>query len=1170
MPKGKAKKDNPDLYQGSPESEVPSMAPQAVAHRRGGTHKVRDQDRTDSIYDTYNYKELLDTAKERGIYRRDMKKVEMAFALKHNDEEKRRAENDALTAHQRAQELAKKEEVKKAAEKQKLINAKQKKRVEKEKRRARDESVSDDTMSDAEMEAEEVTRDEYKRGDVGQALSDESWDSTSTESSTHSVNRPIEHDSKLRLFEWPYEEMPPLHKSVQLPGHFWVPEQLPWQASYAPLKIVTTISKQKLFLPGLKYPAGVDPDFVPILNTETRNAVRNGHLIGVLRKASIEKATDWAQRTTVQGWNARMYFSLGTRNEAKDLAETYNKWYLENHRLLRVKGNGDDVSADREKRHMQRVKNKGRKTAEVYDASQYRPLAMGYLPAYLDYGFDEEQEERRTLENLYYVRFPGCDVPHYYIWTKEGEWADPTVANRAWDSNNPQVIAIEDSETDESDECWEDVTRKYPRKTWKPTITTWMRVKKSDILQPTSPLSETSNMVDTLTYIEHELFETGLAATLAKYSMEWLGNGKQHAWKVFARALPTLYPSGQIPEAPPIESSEGAKLAVKLAMIDSLEQNDQTPLSPLRGNEGWTRDDDTFWDVVEVEAGAPALPTHVNSAGGHEQGFVEEVDLEEISDADAEALYRRSSLAFAHLHGEKEGVLKKWLELVSPSYIPPATPIDWAEEVNGEYKDVFSDDDTLWEKKYLPKLGEEGEVIDECAFWCLPWDGMSTEDRATHMLSHSTSSRRPSTPYSILSTTRRLTKLKANFPRLSFETGMDGDVDTPRKSAFARNPEGALRLNTRRNDEGNVTKRQRRLLHTDHPEAAYNPRKRSLSTIDSLEFLENPGTTTTMKPRKTTVPKIKILPHRPSQHGGDDDDVSPCRLLMLGHRKSGTEYPTYKPSTSASKPRKKRKIDDPTYRDTLPSPESDEEEVIAPVPEDQKASSELLYESILPSPVLSDRKLPLLKSRKRKNTRDRTYKGGAITFADSEDDPQPAPLKKRKKTADPTYCNPPDSSDSDDENPVHPVLKHRGDMSGPVPPVLSDRKLTPLNSKKRKSLRDETYKGGSIVFESSQPALRPILKKRKTDQGSTHRGLVVHPPLSSSATRCKDIRKGANKRDVRRVSKIVRFVEVPKVVPDFGRNLWLAEDRKRKAECLELDDGGGVQDGGGWRWCAVM
>jgi hypothetical protein len=201
MPKGKAKKDNTDLYQGSPEPEEPSMAPQAVAHRRGGAHNVRYQDRTDSIYDTYNCKELLDTAKERGIYRKDMKKVEMAFALKHDDGEKKRAENDALIAHQRAQQLAQKEQARKATEKQKILIAKHKKRVEKDKRRARDESVSDDTMSDGQMEAEEVTRDEYKRENVGQALSDEPWDSTSTESSTHSVNRPIRHDSKFRLFE---------------------------------------------------------------------------------------------------------------------------------------------------------------------------------------------------------------------------------------------------------------------------------------------------------------------------------------------------------------------------------------------------------------------------------------------------------------------------------------------------------------------------------------------------------------------------------------------------------------------------------------------------------------------------------------------------------------------------------------------------------------------------------------------------------------------------------------------------------------------------------------------------------------------------------------------------------------------------------------------------------
>jgi hypothetical protein len=87
-----------------------------VAHTRCAT-KIEPTPST-----THNYKELLDTAKECGIYRKDMKKVEMAWALKHHDEEKKRAGNDALIAHQRAQELAKKEEAKKAAEKQKLIN----------------------------------------------------------------------------------------------------------------------------------------------------------------------------------------------------------------------------------------------------------------------------------------------------------------------------------------------------------------------------------------------------------------------------------------------------------------------------------------------------------------------------------------------------------------------------------------------------------------------------------------------------------------------------------------------------------------------------------------------------------------------------------------------------------------------------------------------------------------------------------------------------------------------------------------------------------------------------------------------------------------------------------------------------------------------------------------
>jgi len=184
------------------------MAPQAIAHRRGGTHKVRDEDRTDSIYDTYNYKELLDTTKERGIYRKDMKKVEMAWALKRNDEEKKKAEHQAKMEHERKQQEAQKEREKKAAQRQALNAAKHKRRLEKTQERDRDESVSDETLSDTEIKLEAYTRNEYACEPIGEVLSDESWDSTSTESSTRSTDYIPKHDCKLRLFEWPYDYMP--------------------------------------------------------------------------------------------------------------------------------------------------------------------------------------------------------------------------------------------------------------------------------------------------------------------------------------------------------------------------------------------------------------------------------------------------------------------------------------------------------------------------------------------------------------------------------------------------------------------------------------------------------------------------------------------------------------------------------------------------------------------------------------------------------------------------------------------------------------------------------------------------------------------------------------------------------------------------------------------------
>jgi hypothetical protein len=209
-------------------------------------------------------------------------------------------------------------------------------------------------------------------------------------------------------------------------------------------------------LPGSKYPPDVDPDFVPLLDFETRSAARKGHLLGPLRKASIERGADWARRTLVQGWNAHMYFHLGSRNETKALADTYYKWHLENRKLLRIKGKGDADPIDRAARHTQRQRNKAKKTAEVYEASQYRPLAMCYVPAYLDYGNPRLDDQReRNLKNLVFVRFPGCDVPHYYFWANQGEWENPEGGGTASSPLNGNEGWIRDDDDDDDDRLWE-------------------------------------------------------------------------------------------------------------------------------------------------------------------------------------------------------------------------------------------------------------------------------------------------------------------------------------------------------------------------------------------------------------------------------------------------------------------------------------------------------------------------------------------------------------------------------------------------------------------------------------------------------------------------------------------------------------------------------------------
>jgi hypothetical protein len=710
------------------------MAPQAAPHRRGGTHRVKDEHRTNTIYDDYNYKLLKSTCIERGIYVKDMKKVEMAKTLARNDVVKRTAERDAMAAQARQQNLLEREKQMEERRKQDEEALKRQMRIAKAAMRERDESVSDDTPDEDEIQQMHNMMVEDDGGPAGQALSEESWDSSSTETTFYSTNPRILPECKLRLFEWAFTKMPSPtarfppssdfdrtipYSPTSPPARSYVPGKrplpIPRNIAYAPLKIHTTQSQEKLFFPGLTYPPGVDPDYVPILSKLTRHAARNGILEGVLRKATIEPATAWTDRTQIQGWNARMFFSLPPRNESKKLPEVYNKWFLENRRLLRVEPPGDGLKVTRQQRHTQRHKNKAKKLIDVLEASEYRPTAICYLPAYLDFTEDNVEVDRklqdqvRTLDNLFFIRFPGCDVPHYYFWTREGDWVDPTVPNPKW------IPAMAECETTDDEDMVKRSER--PRLSQKrvpgvvPPVRTMLTRVKSPYNQPPPPThSGAGRTLDTvMSLMEYELYTYGLTMTLIKYRTRWLTKGKENAWKTFGQFLPLLFPSGTLPLVPPVDADGETSIAMKLASIEML--GDRTQLPPLQGNDPWSKDDDAYWDVEEVQEEVDDTAAGQNDAAD---------DLDMIDPNELEALYRRGSVPALSLWGTEKCVA--WLQDVSPSFeplIPDALPTSPSlDAVDTGLREE-------WESKFLQEKQQGMDVT--CPFCVLKLGTMNTE-----------------------------------------------------------------------------------------------------------------------------------------------------------------------------------------------------------------------------------------------------------------------------------------------------------------------------------------------------------------------------------------------------------------------------------------------------------
>jgi hypothetical protein len=643
------------------------MANGKRSHRRGGTHRVKDEDRTWTHWDDKNYEELKHSAKERpGLYRKDMKKVEIAKALAADDKnleiehktQKRENERKIAALKRRADEKQQEQERLKS-----LV-------VEKQECRARRKvaghnSISDTTDEEAReivLDLEPLNNSYHNTKIVGELLSDEDeWDETSASEASMSTSiSPIYPDQKLRIFEWTYPMMPsrvppqPMYpRSMNMDKNDITDEALPRKILYVVMNLVTMISEEKVELPGRRYPESVGPDFVPRVSQHTIDCARNGVLISSLRKAIIERGVDWGKRTRLQGWNARMYFYLPPRSLSVSLSDVYAKW---NKPAQAVDPRTGRVVKRRAKKQMDKKKDQRQKILEILAASEWRP-PICYLPAYLEYTEPKERiEGANNVENLFYIRFLGMDLPHFYFWADDG-WDDPTMPNPEW-----LEAKLEDEE-----EQRQEILRRKQIKEHKHTHQcdaysiynpfsnidqTRTRMKKSKppckFQSPERPPKGSKYKV-ALWNIERDIYQDGFALTLYKYRTQWLAEGKREDWELLSKNLPELYPSGKLPDAPPVyhHKISSRSLAEKLAAIE-VPSNHRT-ISSIHGDEPWTRDDDAYWSVVSIPTSPVPSPETLHRP--------KDFDLGKPSVLSSLVLHRTNSL-------------RSGLSFFSPSYDP--------------------------------------------------------------------------------------------------------------------------------------------------------------------------------------------------------------------------------------------------------------------------------------------------------------------------------------------------------------------------------------------------------------------------------------------------------------------------------------------------------------------
>lgn len=436
-----AKEDNIDLC-----ASATTLKPNK--QRIGTTHRVKEEDRTGTKWDNEYYETLRGECRERGLLHNNLKKAQLAKQLAEDD-----ARNDVAAVEKRRRETQQK--IQEEVERKRKEVEKAKSIAQREQQRNEGGNETDEgyliNLCDRRTTGELIT------------LSDTA---TTTETATHNSVSSSYHSNipyqTLSIFEWPYPELPSPsppktpttpHYNPDLPMHLIAstPPIQPVRMEYKYMFLQTTKSNEGVVLPGKKTLPNLSPDFVPRPSPEAVQAARNGVRIKQLRRTKIESGKDWNKRTQLQWWNGGMFledFQIPKEWDADQpsLSEAPSPGAVETTSPTSLSKSGSrskSRSRSRSKKLQSRAKSqlkskpaRGRNTSErnrkqlAFEAASSTIRSKNpvlYVPACLD--MDNDDGFPHTLDRLFYITYLDQEMPHFFFWTRPGDWEDPTQEN---------------------------------------------------------------------------------------------------------------------------------------------------------------------------------------------------------------------------------------------------------------------------------------------------------------------------------------------------------------------------------------------------------------------------------------------------------------------------------------------------------------------------------------------------------------------------------------------------------------------------------------------------------------------------------------------------------------------------------------------------------------------